>query len=168
MPLPMVLATAVPRNHAAMKLQNAASSTAFRGVRTRVETTVAMLLAASRKPFRKSKTRAVVMVMMRSSSPGFTGAGTSRAVGGRNRRSSVALQRDCLQYVGRVLCFVGRGLKHFVQFLDLDELNGIFFIIEKIRNGFAAQAIGLVFQAMDLYTMLQHQLILFQQRDSLG
>ncbi len=47
MPLPMVLATAVPRRKAARKLKTAAHTTARRGESTRVETTVAMLLAAS-------------------------------------------------------------------------------------------------------------------------
>jgi hypothetical protein len=46
-PLPMVLATAVPNRNAARKLKAAAQATANRGDRTRVETTVAMLLAAS-------------------------------------------------------------------------------------------------------------------------
>src|SRR5512132_68105 len=46
-PLPMVLATAVPRKKAAAKLKNAAQATANLGDSTRVETTVAMLLAAS-------------------------------------------------------------------------------------------------------------------------
>src|SRR6202795_911996 len=47
MPLPMVLATAVPRKKAATKLKNAAHATASFGDSTRVDTTVAMLLAAS-------------------------------------------------------------------------------------------------------------------------
>ena len=47
MPLPMVLATAVPSRKAARKLKTAAHTTASRGDSTRVETTVAMLLAAS-------------------------------------------------------------------------------------------------------------------------
>ena len=47
MPLPMVFATAVPRKKAATKLKNAAQTTASLGESTRVETTVAMLLAAS-------------------------------------------------------------------------------------------------------------------------
>src|SRR5579872_5198308 len=47
MPLPMVLATAVPNKNAATKLKKAAQRTAILGERTRVETTVAMLLAAS-------------------------------------------------------------------------------------------------------------------------
>src|SRR5579872_3300038 len=47
MPLLMVLATAVPNKNAATKLKKAAQRTAILGERTRVETTVAMLLAAS-------------------------------------------------------------------------------------------------------------------------
>jgi hypothetical protein len=50
MPEPTVLATAVPNTKAAMKLKNAAHTTACPGDSTRVETTVAMELAASWKP----------------------------------------------------------------------------------------------------------------------
>jgi hypothetical protein len=50
MPEPTVLATAVPNTNAAMKLKNAAQMTALPGDNTRVETTVAMELAASWKP----------------------------------------------------------------------------------------------------------------------
>src|ERR1035438_6707392 len=46
-PTPMVLATAVPRRNAATKLKKAAHATASFGDKTRVDTTVAMLLAAS-------------------------------------------------------------------------------------------------------------------------
>jgi len=46
-PPPMVFATAVPSRNAAKKLKNAAHTTASFGDKTRVETTVAMLLAAS-------------------------------------------------------------------------------------------------------------------------
>src|SRR5947209_5572469 len=62
-PLPMVLATAVPRKKAARKLKAAAHATANLGDSTRVETTVAMLLAESWKPFRKSKIRATRTVI---------------------------------------------------------------------------------------------------------
>src|SRR5580658_3007257 len=55
MPLPMVAATAVPKTKAAMKFQKAAQRTARNGVRTRVETTVAMELAASCQPLENSK-----------------------------------------------------------------------------------------------------------------
>ena len=46
-PLPTVAATLTPKPNAATKLKNAAHTTACSGVRTRVETTVAMEFAAS-------------------------------------------------------------------------------------------------------------------------
>lgn len=56
----MVLATAVPQK-APMRLVTAASMMAWRGVRTRVETTVAIALAASWKPLMYSNTTATKM-----------------------------------------------------------------------------------------------------------
>ena len=50
MPAPTVLATAVPNPNAAAKLKNAAQITACPGLSTRVDTTVAIELAASWKP----------------------------------------------------------------------------------------------------------------------
>src|SRR5712691_6428698 len=50
----MVLATAVQNQKAATKLKKAAQTTARKGVRTRVETTVAMVLPASSEPFENS------------------------------------------------------------------------------------------------------------------
>ena len=50
MPLPMVCATCSGKITNAMKLKNAAHTTAMRGVSTRVDTTVAIELAASWKP----------------------------------------------------------------------------------------------------------------------
>ena len=47
MPEPTVFATAVPNPKAAMKLKTAAQMTAFPGESTRVDTTVAIELAAS-------------------------------------------------------------------------------------------------------------------------
>src|SRR3989441_2213994 len=46
-PLPTVLATFTPKPNAATKVKNAAQTTAWSGASTRVETTVAMELAAS-------------------------------------------------------------------------------------------------------------------------
>jgi len=57
-PVPMVCATCKPKNRKAMKLKNAAQTTAMLGESTRVETTVAMEFAASCRPLRKSKTNA--------------------------------------------------------------------------------------------------------------
>src|SRR5438094_10675964 len=58
-PEPTVFATAVPKVNAATKLKNAAQMTAWPGESTRVETTVAIELAASWKPLRKSNINAV-------------------------------------------------------------------------------------------------------------
>src|SRR5437016_1236866 len=59
-PLPTVVATWTPKPKAATKLKNAAHTTACSGVSTRVETTVAIELAASWNPLMKSKTRATM------------------------------------------------------------------------------------------------------------
>src|SRR5690348_2857656 len=58
-PLPMVFATWRPKNRNAMKLKKAAQITACEGRSTRVETMVAMELAASWKPLMKSKANAM-------------------------------------------------------------------------------------------------------------
>ncbi len=61
-PLPTVVATCTPKANAAMKLKKPAQMTAWSGVRTRVETTVAIEFAASWKPLMKSKTSATKMM----------------------------------------------------------------------------------------------------------
>ena len=61
MPVPSVLATCSPKNRKAMKLKNAAQNTAYCGRSTRVDTMVAMELAASCSPFRKSKNSATAI-----------------------------------------------------------------------------------------------------------
>ena len=62
-PFPMVLATGVPKINIAIKLKDAAQTTAHLGDRMRVETIVAIELAASFIPFTKSKMSAANMVM---------------------------------------------------------------------------------------------------------
>jgi len=59
-PLPIVLATAVPKIANATKLKNAAQTTASRGDRTRVATIVEIELAESCMPLVKSKTNATI------------------------------------------------------------------------------------------------------------
>src|SRR3990167_7745533 len=63
-PVPMVVATCTPKNRKAMKLKNAAHKTAQCGFNTRVETMAAIEFAASLKPFKKSKNKAMAMVAM--------------------------------------------------------------------------------------------------------
>src|SRR5258707_12961775 len=92
MPLPMVLATAVPKTKAAMKFQNAAQTTARKGVSTRVETTVAMELAASCQPFENSKVRGRKMTTSRreklDTGGGLGGKGSKGRRGRRGRKGS--------------------------------------------------------------------------------
>src|SRR5260370_8981488 len=102
MSLPMVLATAVPKTKAAMKFQKAAHTTARNGVRTRVETTVAMELAASCQPFENSKARVRKMTKNRSAKLVIGGSG--------------ALEDDAFDDVGDVFALVDGGLTHFEAF----------------------------------------------------
>jgi hypothetical protein len=71
-PAPTILATLVPKKMKAMKLKNAAHSTAHFADSTRVETMVAIELAASCRPFRKSKPRATTTSMTRKRKVGST------------------------------------------------------------------------------------------------
>src|ERR1043165_6554575 len=100
MPLPIVLATAVPSKNAATKLKNAAHTTASFGDSTRVDTTVAMLFAASWNPFKKSKVSATRMVTIRSRRSGFTKFSCSQSL-------DLGIFQDYgFEHVGYVLCFV--------------------------------------------------------------
>src|SRR3979411_3153661 len=94
-PLPMVLATAVPKTKAAIKFQKAAQTTARNGVRTRVETTVAMELAASCQPLENSKASVRTMTVIRS----------EKLVIGK----SSALNDDAFDDVGDIFAFVHGG-----------------------------------------------------------
>src|SRR5689334_12592876 len=70
-----------------MKLKKAAQTTAVWGVSTRVVTTVAMELAASWKPLRKSNS---------SASPSSSQTGAASCVQGTVPKCSVALSRKCM------------------------------------------------------------------------
>src|SRR5438105_15685415 len=96
-PLPIVVATAVPVN-APTTLRTPAISTAVPGASTRVATEVAMALAVSWKPLMKSKTRAMptIRTSMRSAGLGI-------------------LHHDPFQRVGDVLGPVGRVLQMLVD-----------------------------------------------------
>src|SRR5271155_1919808 len=114
-PLPSVFATAVPNTNAATKFQNAAHTTARNGVNTRVDTTVAMELAASCQPLENSNARVRPTVSRRSWKL-FTGSG--------------AFQDDAFDYVRYVLAFIYRGFHHFKNFLPLDDLRRVFLFIK--------------------------------------
>src|ERR1041385_6099148 len=91
-PLPTVVATWTPKPKAATKLKKAAHTTACSGVSTRVETTVAMELAASWKPLMKSK---------------ISATRTMKTTTVSTRGTSGHLEDDSLDHVGPVLAAIG-------------------------------------------------------------
>src|SRR4030095_1419721 len=101
-PEPTVLATAVPTRKAAAKLKNAAQITAFPGESTRVETTVAIELAASWKPLMKSK----------ASATRITAQTTSRVESMARPIPSSVLDEDAFDRGGDVLAAIGGALEH--------------------------------------------------------
>src|SRR5713226_3408874 len=141
-PLPTVVATWTPKPNAATKLKNAAHTTAWSGVNTRVETTVAIELAASWKPLMKSKTSATKTMKT-------TGVNTEgRAVSSRH------LEDDPLDDVRDVLAAVGDGLHRLVDLLPLDHLHGVALLLEHRGEGLAQQGVGAVLEPVHLHRVL--------------
>jgi hypothetical protein len=83
MPRPTVCATAAPKNRKAMKLKNAAQTTAYCGRRTRVDTIVAMELAASCSPLRKSNRSATTISPIRTGRASVASMSSSAATRAR-------------------------------------------------------------------------------------
>src|ERR1700676_3554269 len=133
-PLPMVLATAVPKTNAATKFQNAAHATARKGVRTRVETTVAMEFAASCQPFENSNA-SVSMMTARRRLNGSTWSG--------------ALQHYAFYHIGDIFALVDGGLDDLKNLFPLDDLNRIGFFIEKLGDQCTAETITVIFKTID-------------------
>src|SRR5436309_45147 len=111
-PLPMVDATFTPNTKAATKLNKAAHRTAIRGDRTRVDTTVATELAASWKPFKKSKNNATRITRM--TIPTGTITVAIRALDLR------VFENDVSNHLDHILTLVRNGLHQFVNLLKLD------------------------------------------------
>src|SRR5438034_548621 len=136
-PLPTVLATCTPKPKAATKLKKAAHTTACSGVSTRVETTVAIELAASWKPLMKSKSRATMTMK------------TTR-VSMRAGRGSGHLEDDPFDDVRHVLAAVGDDLHRLVDLLPLDDLDGIARLVEERGQAVTQQVVGAVLEPVDL------------------
>src|SRR6188768_1229555 len=144
MPLPTVAATDRWKNAHAATLKNAAQSTACQGLRTPVDTTVAMEFAASWKPFMKSKASA-------SSTSSTSVIETSaRSMGGEVPTASGVLEHDAFDDVGHVLALVGGGFERLVHGLELDELTDVAFLPEESGDGASHDLVGLRFEPVDL------------------
>ena len=109
-----------------MKLKNAAQMTASCGCRTRVATTVAIELAASCRPFRKSNSSATAISadrMGRPSAEASIGADSSCAPGGTGDQTCLAVMR--LDGVGDVVALVDDVLDELVELLAVDVADGV-------------------------------------------
>ena len=110
-PLPMVIATAVPVA-APAKLHKAAILMAALGERVRVPITVAMALAASLKPLAIPKPIATAMTKI------------SRA------SDSGMLQYDSFENISYIFSSIGSSLQVVVDFAPLDDVTRVLGIIE--------------------------------------
>src|SRR5215218_4843847 len=143
--LPTVLATCVWKTRKAMKLNRAAQTTASRGVRTRVETTVAMELAASWKPLVKSNTSASRTMAMT-----------------EMRARSGMLDDHGLHRVGHVLEVVQGLLELLDDVLPHEQVAGRVLGVEVVQvgPGPAVQPVALVLQLVDVDQVGPQRLLL--------
>src|SRR6266516_1821749 len=111
-PLQIVDASFTPNPNAATKLKKAADRPAIRGDRTRVDTTVATELAASWKPFKKSKNSATRITRM--TIPTGTITVAIRALYLR------VFENEVSNHLDHILTLVRNGLHQFVNLLKLD------------------------------------------------
>lgn len=80
---------------------------------------------------------------------------------------SVVLDRHVLNHVGNVFASVGGGFEQFVDFFLADELDGVLFIPEELRQKIALHFVHLIFQAVDLDTDIYDGLLAVQGAQSI-
>src|ERR1035438_7032277 len=84
-------------------------------------------------------------------------------------RASGALEHDGLEHVGYVFRFVAGFLEDFQEFFQLDQRDGVEFTVEQAPDGFAADFVRLVLQAIDLDAVVQKMgVVLVEQGDGLS
>src|SRR6185295_16179739 len=147
MPLPTVAATLRWKMNTATKLKNAAMITAWYGLSTRVDTTVAIELAASWKPFMKSNASATTTSANTTPSPIWLTLPSTRP----NSATSGVLEDEALDDVGHVLAAVGDRLEQVVDHAQLHHLLQIALLAEQLGQRRAHHAIGVGFEAVDLF-----------------
>jgi hypothetical protein len=101
-----------------MKLKNAAHTTAYCGFSTRVETTVAIELAASCSPFRKSNTSATVINAMSAGKPSIASIY-------RVRCNLDMLDDYCADLVSHILKSINYRFEMIVNFCANQECDGV-------------------------------------------
>src|SRR3954454_16801179 len=152
MMLPTVLATLTDTSEPA-RLNTAARANAALGVRARVDTDVAMALAASWNPLVKSNPSAT---KMRMSSPSVS------------TPCSGLLDGDRLDGVGDVLERVSRGLQLLGDLLQLEHHQRVDLTVEQPRHKPAVLLVGLVLEPVDLDPVVAEVLQRLEPRHRLG
>src|SRR5688500_678624 len=160
MPLPTVAATLSWNTNKATKLKNAANATAWCGLSTPVDTTVAIELAASWKPFMKSKASASATSSAITQNPSSTACIACCCSERRGSDAALGVLEDhALDQIGHVLAAVGDRLQVLVHRLQLDQLARVDLLVaEHARDRRAHHAVGIGLQAVDLLAGLQRGL----------
>src|SRR5215831_2748645 len=135
----IVSATPWWKMNSATKLNTAAQITAILGDSTRVDTTVAIELAASWKPLITSKISAVTIVTMTMGRVVMLGV----------------LEDHALDDVGDVLAAVGGGLEVLVDLLPLDHQDRILLFLEQASDRAAEDRVSLVLEPVDVDAQLE-------------
>src|SRR5580698_7444387 len=138
-PVPMVWATLSPNTPKATKLKNAAHSTAYCGRSTRVETMVAIELAASCNPLRKSNSSATAINPIRTGRPSM--ASTARSC-------LYLFDDDTVDLVGNVVEAVGDFLQMVVDLGADDEIHrvGVAVLEEQLLEADVVEIVDPAFQ----------------------
>src|SRR5260370_26214692 len=79
---------------------------------------------------------------------------------------SGGLQDDAFDDVGDVFSLVDGGLDDFEDFFPLDDLDGIVLLMEELSDERAAEAVAIVFVAVDLDAVLERFLRFFERANS--
>src|SRR4029077_19123004 len=78
---------------------------------------------------------------------------------------SGALEDDAFDDVGDVFALVNGGLDDLENFFPLDDLDGIFFLVEELCDQGAAETVAFVFIAIDLDAVFEGRIGRFDRVD---
>src|SRR5690242_18518133 len=116
----------------------------------------------------KSKTSATAMVSSTMIIEALTRVLPVAAAGWFALLGSRALQQDGFENIGRVFRFVSRGLQDFEQFLQLDQVDGVFLFVKQLGDRFARYLVGHVFQAVHFDAVRHDVAAFFEQLYTFG
>src|ERR1043166_411294 len=135
MPRPTVSATCRPNTRKAMKLKKAAQTTAVCGLSTRVDTTVAMALAASFMPLKKSNASATPI------SPTSSGNASPGSIGNWRallKSDSLRLNHAWSAFLALVHDLIGKPVStfpdHALDVLDDDAVHHVRDVVEAVDD----------------------------------